>query len=259
MKNSLITHKVPDEFKRRLVSCVNKALQDDLPQYLAEFQPDTKNAVPHLIGDWINKNIRTDLASDRVDIKEFTRHSWKGKVIIDRINRMTYTIMREKRLLQVRKEKRDRPHYLQTIVTILNKEFKAPLKQMKFFGEGDYRFDQETLEGDYDSIFSGCLGRDEGFIYCAVVYNTFRGGLYDIKLLFLDKDLDVIEELPLNDYIKPDFAALTSTLHVVEKTEAPESKASARLISLKKRVSAEQDSEDTAASPASLRENEKQA
>lgn len=157
MENTLIKQKVPDDFKRRLVACVNKALQDYLSQYLAEFQPDTKNAVPHLIGDWINKNIRNDLASGQVDIMEFTRYSWKGKVIIDRANRITYTIMRQKRFFQIRKEKRDRPHYLQTIVGVLNRSFTAPVKQMTFFGAGKYRFDKDMLDSDYDSIFCGCL------------------------------------------------------------------------------------------------------
>lgn len=210
MENTLIKQKVPDDFKRRLVACVNKALQDDLSQYLAEFQPDTKNAVPHLIGDWINKNIRNDLASGQVDIMEFTRYSWKGKVIIDRANRITYTIMRQKRFFQIRKEKRDRPHYLQTIVGVLNRSFTAPVKQMTFFGAGKYRFDKDMLDSDYDSIFCGCLDPSEGFTHCAIVYDTLRGELSDIKILFLDKDLDVIEELPLNEYIKPDFAALTN-------------------------------------------------
>lgn len=259
MVNDSITWKVPDNFKRRLVACVNKALQDDLRQYLIEFKPDTKNAIPHLIGDWINTNIRTDLACDRVDILEFARYSWKGKIIIDRENQITYTIMRERRFFQIRREQRDRPHYLQSIVAVLNKEFTAPMKQMSFFGEGSYKFDSEVLEGDYDSIFSGCLGRNDGFVHCAIVYDTFRGELSDIKILFLDKDLDIIEMLPLREYIKPDFAALTNTSHVVETIEEPENKVSSGLISLKKRSKAEKHEVSTAESPARLREVDRKA
>jgi hypothetical protein len=257
MESGSIKQKMPEDFKRRLVACINKALQDDLPHYLAEFHPDTKNGVPHLIGDWINTNIRSDLTGEHVDVMEFSRYSWKGKVIIDRANLMTYTIMREKRLFQIRKERRDRPHYLQTIVSILNNQFEAQVKQLVLFDVGEYRFDEETLDGDYDSIFNGCLGRDEGFTHCAIAYDTFRGELSDIKVLFLDKDLDVIEDISLNEYIKPDFAALTNTPVAAAQTEDAEARASTGLLSLRKR-DAEATAEDTPP-PARLREFEKQA
>jgi hypothetical protein len=190
---------------------------------------------------------------DRVDVYEFSRFSWKGKIVIDRMNRLSFTVMRENRLRRIRKEKRDRPHYLQTIVAVLNDAFEAPIKQLDFFGPGVYNFDRETINSDYDAIFCGCLDKNEGFTHCVIAYETVRGELTDINLLFLDKDLDEVERISLKEYIKPDFAALTNTDLKAEKIGEPESKASESLISLKSRTA------DTAESPARLREAEKHA
>ena len=187
MENSIIRQKVPENLKRRLVACVRKALHDDLPRYLMEFNPDTKNAVPRFIIDQINTNIRNDLACENVIIHEFKRpYGWTGKIIIDKQNCMTYNISREKRISQIRKEKRSQPNYLQTLVSVLNKEYEAPVKQMTLFNEGTFSFDIEILENDYDSIFCGCLASNAGFIHCTIVYDTIQGDLSDIKILFLD-------------------------------------------------------------------------
>jgi hypothetical protein len=252
VENSIINQRISENFKRRLVACVNKALQDDLSLYLSEFHPDTKNGVPHLIGDWINTNIRTDLAGEHIDVMEFSRFSWRGKVIIDRENSVTYTIMREKRLFQIRKHKRDHPHYLQTIVAVLNANFEAPVKQMNIFGVSEIGFEQEVLDKDYNSIFCGCLDRSAGFTHCVIVYDTFRNELSGIKILFLDRDLDEIERIPLNEFIKPDFSTLTDTVLVEEETNEAESKTSEDLIALKSRP-------DTDATPAQIREKSKEA
>lgn len=253
MLNSEMKKRIPENFKRRIVACVSKALTDDLHLYLSTLNPDTKNGVPHNIGDWINTNIQRDIASEYVDILEFPRYSWRGKIIIDRANLFTFTVMREKRLRFIRKEKRERPHYLQTIVAELNSALEAPVKQMGFFSTGVYKFDRETLETDYNSIFNGCLEKDEGFTHCVITYDTIRGELADVNMLFLDKDLDEVERISLKEYIKPDFAALTNTYLTDVTSGEPESKASDNLISLKSRTA------DIAISPARLREVEKHA
>jgi len=187
------------------------ALQDDLPRYLTEFHPDTTNGVPHQIGDWINTNIRKHMTGNNVEVIEFPRYSWRGKIIVDRENHITYTIMREKRLRQVRREKRERPHYLQTIVAILNANLIAPQKQMALFWGDDYAlFENEIVEQDYDAIFKGRVDKTDGYHHCAIIYETDRGVLADINILFLDKELDEVARISLNEFIKPDFSKLTA-------------------------------------------------
>lgn len=243
---------IPEDFQRRVVDCINMALQDDLPRYLSEFHPDTTNGVPHQIGDWINTNIRKHMAGNNIEIIEFTRYSWKGKIIVDHENRVTYTIMREKRLRQLRREQRDKPHYLQTIVRILNDKFIAPSKQMSLYGEDYTQFDTEIVDQDYDSIFKGHVDKTDGYHHCAIIYETGRGVLIDINILFLDKDLDEVSRISLNKHIKPDFSKLTAAEPGLQQEESLEEESSAGLLAIRRH-------QETDTMPVEIPEKRKQA
>lgn len=254
MNKVSISEKIPDDFRRRLVDCINMALQNDLPRYLAEFHPETTNGIPHQIGDWINTNIKKHLTSGNVDIMQFTRYSWKGKIIIDNENKITYSIMRAKRLRQIRRETREKPHYLQTIVSILNEGFEAETKQTTLFDVGFIGFDEETLSKDYEAIFDGRIGKGEGYLHCVVAYETEHNEIVDIRICFLDKDLDVIDEVLLNEYIKPDFAKLTSVEPIEPTIEEEEIPSSAGLLSLRSSINGNENSSHVA-----IREERKKA
>lgn len=243
---------ISEDFRRRVVDCINMALQDDLPRYLSEFHPDTTNGVPLQIGDWINTNIRKHMAGNIIEVIEFSRYSWKGRIIIDRENRITYTIMREKRLRQLRREKRDKPHYLQTIVGILNANIIAPMKQMDIFGGEYYRFDPEIVEKDYDSIFKGYVDKTDGYHHCAIIYETDRGALTDINIIFLDKDLEEVNRVSLNEFIKPDFSKLTAAKPGLQQEVSSEKESSAGLLAIRRH-------QETDATPVEIPEKRKQA
>lgn len=214
MSEFSITSKINEDFKRRLVDCINMALHDNLPRYLAEFHPETTNGVPHQINDWINTNITTHLTNGNIDTITFARHSWQGKIVVDTENYIAYSIMRGKRVRQLRHEKRERPHYLQTVIAVLNNKFTAGNKQITMF-DMEKVFDEEIINSDYDTIMQGRINSNEGYIHCVIAYETERNEIVDIRILFLDKDFDEIDQISLNDYVKPDFAKLTS----VESTE----------------------------------------
>lgn len=243
---------ISEDFLRRVVDCINMALQDDLPRYLAEFQPDTTNCVPHLIGDLINTKIRKHMVGKSTEVIEFQRWSWKGKIIVDREIRAIFTIMREKRLNQLRLENRDKPHYLQSIVGILNADFIASTKQMNMFGEDYGRFDPEMIEEDFESIFKGQIESTDGYNHYAIVYDTDHYELTDISILLLDADLDEVTRVSLNEYIKPDFSKLTSAQPGLDKEETSGVDTSAALLSVRRR-------KETEATPVEIFKKQKQA
>lgn len=213
MNEVSVSGKVSDDFKRRIVDCINMALHDDLPRYLAEYHPETTNGIPHQINDWINTNITVNLTSGDIETITFSRYNWKGKLIVDRHNHITFSVMRGKRVRHLRTEKREKPHYLQTIIAVLNDEFVAPSKQATLF-DLKSGFDKEMISKDFDSIMQGRVSENDGFIHCVIAYETERNEITDIKIVFLDKDLDEIEQISLNDFIKPDYAKLTSVAPV---------------------------------------------
>ena len=50
---------INDDLLRKIVYCIEKAIRDDLQQYLRENHRETNNAIILLRGDNINTNLRT--------------------------------------------------------------------------------------------------------------------------------------------------------------------------------------------------------
>lgn len=123
---------------------------------------------------------------------------------------------------------------------------------MNLFGEDYNRFDSEMVEQDYDSIFKGHVDKTDGFHHCAIIYETDRGTLADINILFLDKDLDEVSRISLNGYIKPDFSKLTAVEPGLQQEESSEEESSAGLLAIRRH-------QETDATPVEIPEKRKQA
>lgn len=237
--NNIKLNETSEHFRRVIVYCINKALQDDRRRYMSEFQPDSTNAIPHLIGDWINKNIKIHLACEEIEVVDFKRKNWSGRILIERDRRCTYTVMRAERLREVTRDiangKRTTLHYLQTLIYTFNSGFKPPVEQITIFNDIESSIDTEYLEKDFDDIFHGAIGSDEGYCHCVVLYDTDHFNLTEAAIVVLDKNFNEVERLSLNEYIKPDFALLTKQISEdrQEYTEAETEEDSANLISLR--------------------------
>ena len=94
---------INDDLLRKIVYCIEKAIGDDLQQYLRENHRETNNAIILLRGDNINTNLRTHVVKDDIDLVPFQRHGWSGRMVIDRKEHITYSIMTEGTLFSKRK------------------------------------------------------------------------------------------------------------------------------------------------------------
>lgn len=194
---------------RRIVHAVNKAVTDDIPRYLRENHKETNNAVGHLRGDYINDNLRKYVIANGIELIPFKRSSWQGRIIVDRNNKITYSITTQNTLNSIPKKERARPHYLQSILAVENSECKSQYKQQTLFPIES--FDDETLESDYNDIFATLVNPNEEYIHYIISYEAKNNELLDIKLEVLDRDFYIVFEKTLNEYIEPDFAKLTET------------------------------------------------
>ena len=208
-KTSLCDEIKADPLIRTVVACIKQATDDDVKRYLGEFHPGTTNGLPHQIHDWINGHLRDHITSNKVYTVEIKRASWRGRIIVDEEHKYVYSIMRIDRLKSLRKEKRNNPHYLHTIVGLLNKELEAENKQLTLDEYQYCRFSQDELEDDYTRLFGNKVSPSEGYKHCLILFATPKTELYDVRLCIVDKDLEVVEDKPLIDYIKPDYAELT--------------------------------------------------
>ena len=200
---------------RKIVRAIEKACGEDTRCYLSENRLETNNALPFLRGDFINENLRNSVVDGDVDLIPFNRYGWSGRILNDKINKITYTVSTKRTLAAIpKKKRRSVPHYLQSILYAENGDCKAAVKQMSLNDFVDFeivRFDSQELENDYGKIMNEQITVDADYRHYIVAYEVEHGEITDIGLQFLDKDFDVIAQCSLNDYLRPDFGRLTET------------------------------------------------
>lgn len=209
-----------DTLLRKIVYSIEKAIGEDQQQYLRENQKETNNAIILLRGDDINTNLRHHIVKDNIDLIPFQRHGWSGRIIIDRAEHITYSIMTEGTLATVpRKKNRINPHYLQSILYAENKDCIAKERQMTLQDFGITIFDTDVLEQDFEKISQGLIDREEDYRHYIISYIANHGEIKSITLKFLDKEFNIVDEESLMQYIRPDFAQLTNTDSELESKE----------------------------------------
>jgi len=198
-----------ESLERMLVWAINKAVADDIPQLFSEHPLDTHNFLGHFRGDCINTNLRWGISSENITILPFQRSGYAGRLVIDHMNKISYSITTDQNLRSIPKKKgRRTPHFLQTLLGIENAAFESTCKQLSFMPMN--LFEKETLQKDFDSIIANLFTSDEGYVHYIIAYTPGKHGLLDVQLFFLDKDFDVIDSQSLNEFIVPDYAELTT-------------------------------------------------
>lgn len=206
--------KINENLMRRVVCSIDKAISDDVPQYLRENHKETNNVAIQLRGDCINENLRNLVVGGDIEFVPFKRYVWQGRIIVDRAEKISYTITTQKTLRAVPRKQRSNPHFLQTILYMENGCYEASVKQMTLMDL--FPFDEDDLESDYNSIVEGLIDPAEGYRHYVIAYDTEGSELRDVQLEFLDKDFNTIAAASLNEYIKPNFARLTDVEPVGE-------------------------------------------
>lgn len=223
---------------RKIVYAINKAISDDVPLEIRENHLETNNRHIFAVGDHINDNLRKHVVKDEVELLAFNRFAWEGRIIVDRVNRVTYTISTHQTLNNIIRKNRNRPHYLQSILYAENGDCEGTTKQLSFRElYPDFvgpSFDAEVLEEDYDKIMQGNINRADGYKHYIIVYTAMHYTILDIEMLLLDRDFAEVDKLSLMKYVNPDFASLTENDYDASvKIEGNKEKARPRLLKLK--------------------------
>ncbi len=202
---------------REVVLSITKAIGEDTRNYLSSTNMDTNNALGFLRGDNINTNLR-DIAlksNPNFELLHFKRYAWKGCILVDRHHKYTLTISSRRSLSRIKKSRRKRPHYLQTLTGILNEDLEAPCKQMSLADYGsddlDVGFSEDILSADFDEIVDYAIDPSEGYRHLVVAYEAEHCEVANLVLIMFDAALDVVEYISLMELVKPDFGALTSS------------------------------------------------
>lgn len=217
------------EFNKALISqivyAISKAVSEDAPEYRRENCLETNNAAKFIVGDYINNNLRHSVVNDGIRLHSFKRYSWDGRLLIDHINKITYTIVSHGTLEAAPFKRGRKPYYLQSILFAENGSCVGQSKQMSFADfsddiETDF-FSPDVLEDDYGDIIQGEIGDPAAYRHYVISYRAERSELINVELIYFDPDYDVVDSKNLNEYITPDFAQLTNTYDddVAESTD----------------------------------------
>ena len=223
---------------RKIVYAINKAISEDVLQNIRENHLETNNRNIFAAGDYINDNLRKYVAKDDVDLIAFKRYAWEGRIIVDRVNKVTYTISTYQNLRSIIGKNRSHPHYLMTLLYAENGDCEGSPKQMTI---GDYypefktvNFAPDVLEEDFDKIMQGSVSKTDRYKHYIVAYRAEHHAILEIELLLLDKDFAEVDKMDLIEYVNPDFASLTETPYEeIEVTNELENEMRPSLLKLK--------------------------
>lgn len=217
---------------RRVIRAIETAISDDVPRVRREVPLETENYIKFIRSDFINENIKKMVVNDNVELLCFTRYAWKGRMLVDKKNKITYSITTEQNLNAIPKKKdRSMPHFLQTMLGVENTGMQAQYVQQTLFPME--QFDMDTLQQDFDSIVNGFFDPKEGYTHYIICYTFEKDELLTADLKLLDRKFNTVQERSLNEYIKPDFAQLTNVEYMEEEVTEEKTGGAKRLVSLK--------------------------
>ena len=186
---------------------------EEVDQRRIEEDLETNNWMLLGRSDYINSKLRQIALVDGVELIPFTRYVWQGRILLDRRHKASIIIMTENTLRDLVRRDRSRPHYAETLQHILNEDLPAKYEQTSLFS--DDRFDEQTYIDDFKAIVKELFDPKEGYRNYFITYSTERGRVINVSLKVFNSEFQLVEEVSLNEFLKPNFAALTSPVETV--------------------------------------------
>lgn len=205
---------------------------DEVDQRRVEEELETNNWMMLGRADYINSNLRRMALVDGVELIPFQRFAWHGRILLDRRHKATVVIMSENTLQALIRRDRARPHYAETLQHTMNAGLSGRYEQTSLFPMDC--FDEQTYADDFKSIVNEIFDPAEGYKNYFITYTHEHSRVVDIKLKLFNDKFELVDEVSLNEFIRPNFAALTSPVETVgPKTEEEHVEATRGLMKLK--------------------------
>lgn len=202
--------KVIEPDVRMIVSAITKAVSEDVPNHKGDHPMEFTNYLPIYRDDCIKENLREMAWRDGVEALIFMRNTWKGCLLIDKTNMITYTVTTHQNLLLIPRKQRSNPHFLQSVFGVQNKGVQGQYVQMELFPMD--KFEQEELEQDYNKIVNGFIDPNDGYKHYVIAYTCDRFEVTKVDVELYDGKFNLVEKVSLDEFIKPDFAKINETV-----------------------------------------------
>lgn len=204
MVNNEILGNIDDDFGKAIVHSLQSAVGDDIILDVKVNDLDTRNGNANRIWDFINRNVTKNLSYNSYIITGVTkRGSWEMKFIFDKTNGNLYTLMREKRFEQVKKEvpRRKTFHYVQAIAETFNTGLVAVGEQLSLFKEQHY-YDKDKIKEVIDKILND-LSIPENIVknHALILFESNNYELETVRCCVVNSNLSIVEELDWSKFI----------------------------------------------------------
>ncbi|MCT4620927.1 MAG: DUF5986 family protein [Marinisporobacter sp.] len=199
----VLIDKSPD-FIKRIEKSLSSAIGDDIKIDIKVNELDTRNSIPNRIWDFINRNISKNFPKENYIAKPTKRGIWEMKPIFEKSTGILYTLMREERIEELRKEipKRRSAHYAQALAEVLNKDLMTHQEQLSFFQQRSY-YDEEKINQIVHKIFNDLSIPDNIVKHHAIIlFSSNNYELISLRCCLVKSDLTIVAERDWSSYIE---------------------------------------------------------
>lgn len=202
------------DFIKAIEKSLSSAIGDDIKLDIKVNELDTCNSKPNRIWDFINRNISKNLSKEHYIAKPTKRGSWEIKPIFEKSTGILFTLMREERFKELKKEvtKRNSAHYAQALAEVLNNDLTLCQEQLSLFQQQSY-YDEEKIKNIVYKIFNDLEIPDNIVKHHAIIlFSSNNYELMSLRCCIIKSDLNIVAESDWSSYIEVNESAVTELI-----------------------------------------------
>ncbi len=203
MKKKQIKISASEDFIHKVAQCIADAVGDDIKEN--SYGLPTQNGTPGRIWDLIHRNVINTFNLDNIIAKPTKRGGWGLVPIFDKKTGFIYTLMREKRFDEIKKElpTRRRANYTDALTNHLNKNLRPAEKQLLLFPTKKRFEDQEYIKRTVDKIFEDLSIPGEIVKRHAIIlFDSNHYELLSLRCCIVNSNLEIVTSENWSKYIK---------------------------------------------------------
>ncbi|MFC3788409.1 DUF5986 family protein [Paenibacillus sp. GCM10012307] len=197
-----------DKEKGRLIESIYNAYKNDVREFLLEYELETHNCVHFLRWDFTNTNIIRGFQSSHFQCLKAKRGPWRFVLIYDKESGFLYSLMREKRFLELQgRVNKDRVHYVDALAS-LNHDLDDSSNIERVFAQDLFDMDGAQWSGEVQTVLQELIMSIDGPIkyYGLITFSSEKDEITSVTAYIPTTDLGIAHQENWNEYITADFS-----------------------------------------------------
>ena len=191
---------INDDFVKQIVFCISSAVTDDIMQDTrrANMNRNTMNSYSFRIWDLINRNVYNTFKNDSNIVVGFTKRGvWNMTPIFDKSTGLIFTLMREERFLEVKRNRKNHQHYVYELARAFNADIEIQ-QQSLFELERCYEKIQKNIRRICNDLL---ISTEMVKRHAIVLFSSQDGLLNSVRCCMINCNFEECETVTWNEYI----------------------------------------------------------